>query len=120
MERALRRMDQFDVGTNLHAWLFTILKNLYIDQVRKNRRIAGGISLDDGELQIGRPASQPARVELRRTIAAINHLRSCDRRALKLAVIDGKPYAQIARELGIAEGTVKSRISRARHQLRDV
>lgn len=120
LERALRRLDQFDVGTNLEAWLFTILKNLYIDQLRRSkRRTAGQISLDDEDVQLGQPASQPVRVELRRTISAMSALRPCDRRALKLAVVDGKPYAQIARELGIAEGTVKSRISRARDYLRE-
>lgn len=120
LERALRRLEQFDVDTNLHAWLFTILKNLHIDQLRKEQRIGRQISIEDSDMQIRQNAPQPVRVELKRTIKAIGRLRPCDRKALKLVVVDGKRYAQVARELGVAEGTVKSRISRARDYLRDV
>ena len=116
LERALRHAHQFRPGTNLRAWLFSILKNTYIDHLRRKRRAGPTLPLDDVILR--QPASQADHVALHRTLTAVDNLRPDEQRVLRLVVVDGMKYGQVARRLGIAEGTVKSRLSRARERLR--
>ena len=127
--RAFAARSRFAAGTNLRAWLFRILRNLYIDSYRRERRspVRGGIEDDDETTEVGATA-EPLRgdeeLERLRGIvaediqAALASL-SVDARTVVLLDLEGLTEAELAEVLGCNVGTVKSRLSRARAKLRE-
>lgn len=119
LARALTHIDKFEPGTNMEAWLFTILRNLFRSDYRKRRR-----EIEDPE---GRYAesltSQPAqvgRVELEEFRVALGKLPADQREALVLVGGSGFSYEDAAAICGCAVGTIKSRVSRARARLAEL
>jgi RNA polymerase sigma-70 factor, ECF subfamily len=114
--RALANIDSFEPGTNLPAWLFTILRNQFRTEYRKRRR-----EVEDAD---GRFAStlmaypeQQSRIELEEFRKALDELTADQREALILVGASGFSYEQAAKICGCAVGTVKSRVNRARIKL---
>jgi RNA polymerase sigma-70 factor (ECF subfamily) len=91
LERSVSRFGQFTPGTNLRTWLFTIMHNLHCDATA---------------------------VEIREFEAAFARLAKRDQHLLLLVGVEGFSYEEVAEVLGIAVGTVKSRLFRARERLR--
>src|SRR5664279_2414894 len=117
--RALANIHSFQPGTNMSAWLFTILRNHFRSEYRKRRR-----EVEDGE---GRYAetltSQPeqyGRVEFREFREALTHLPADQREALILVGASGFSYEEAANICGCAVGTIKSRVNRARTRLAEL
>ncbi|MFP4269948.1 MAG: sigma-70 family RNA polymerase sigma factor [Alphaproteobacteria bacterium] len=115
---ALRAQEQFTPGTNLKAWLFTILRNRF-RSLAKRRRIRAEDPDDDLDRIVTGPAPQHGRLEMIAFRRAFAELRAEYREALVLAVLHGMSYEEIARICGCRVGTVKSRVSRARDRLRE-
>ena len=115
--RALSRAHLWRDGSNLRAWLFTILHNQYVDEVRKSSRMGRPVSIDKVAV-LGRPASQLAAVELIELDRALGRLPRMQRTILMLIVLDGMNHEQVAKRYRIPVGTVRSRLSRARRRLR--
>jgi RNA polymerase sigma-70 factor, ECF subfamily len=117
--RALVNIDSFEPGTNLSAWLFTILRNLFRSEYRKRRR-----EVEDGDGSYAESLkSQPeqeARVEFREFRAALAKLPSDQREALILVGASGFSYEEAAGICGCAVGTIKSRVNRARTRLAEL
>jgi RNA polymerase sigma-70 factor (ECF subfamily) len=117
--RALANRDKFQEGTNLHAWLVTILRNQYYSEGRKRRR-----EVEDSEgIHAGRladVAGQPSHLELDDFLRAMQLLPDEQREALVLIGASGFSYEEAAEICGVRVGTVKSRVSRARARLQDV
>ena len=114
--RAWTKADSFTRGTNLTAWLFTILRNLFYSEQRKRKR---EVEDADGALA-GRLTSLPEqeiRVELREFQEALNDLPFSQREALVLVGAQNFTYEEAAEICGVAVGTMKSRVSRARGRL---
>jgi RNA polymerase sigma-70 factor (ECF subfamily) len=116
--RALTNFHRFEKNTNLRAWLLTILHNIFIDTVRKNRRAreafeAAGIAAD-GVSQGANQFEHMQVVELKR---AIERLPAEQRSTLLLVALEDLTYEETARVTGVPVGTVRSRLSRARHAL---
>ena len=118
-ERAIRRFDQFKTGTNLRSWLFTIMHNIFCDRFRHRRRRGVVHSLDETAYDIPRPASQMASIELREVSNGFEKLSRPQRELIVTVGLEGKTYEQAARHYGVAVGTIKSRLSRARGSLRE-
>jgi RNA polymerase sigma-70 factor (ECF subfamily) len=118
LERAIARFGQFQPGTDLRAWLFTILHNVHCDQGRRRSRRGREIPLEDCDHQLRIPARQNQRLELRDFARAFRSLSTDHQRILLLAGVEGFSCEETARILGVAVGTVKSRLSRARENLR--
>ncbi|MFP4270624.1 MAG: sigma-70 family RNA polymerase sigma factor [Alphaproteobacteria bacterium] len=116
---ALRSQHQFTPGTNLKAWLFTILRNRF-RSLAKRRRIRAEEPDDDLDRLPVDATPQEGRLEMLAFRHAFGELRPEYREALVLAVVHGMNYEEIARVCGCRVGTVKSRVSRARERLRRV
>jgi RNA polymerase sigma-70 factor, ECF subfamily len=114
--RALANINTFRPETNLHGWLFTILRNLVRSDYRKRRR---EIEDTDGGYLAGlkSPPEQHSRLELEEVRAALTKLPSSQREVLLLVGASGFTYEQAAAICEISVGTVKSRVSRARTRL---
>ncbi|NUB26656.1 sigma-70 family RNA polymerase sigma factor [Azospirillum brasilense] len=115
LERALRNADKFEPGTNLEAWLMTILKHLFFTECRcRHRRPQVELDEYDGVI----PPPQIARVALDEVGEAIRALPPRQRDLIQLVTIDGVSYQDAANRLGVPVGTIRSRLSRAREQIR--
>src|SRR5450631_2512632 len=117
--RALANIDSFQPGTNMSAWLFTILRNHFRSEYRKRRR-----EVEDSD---GRYAetlkSQPdqlGHVEFNEFRAALGQLPADQREALILVGASGFSYEEAAHICGCAVGTIKSRVNRARTRLAEI
>ena len=125
--RALRFSSRFTPGTNLKAWLYTILHNAWRNRRRDAQRdpVAADSDLVDEAVSLpGGPAefATPEQVLLRDTLdadlqAALDELPEAFRQAVWLRDVEEFSYAEIASMLGVPIGTVMSRISRGRRQL---
>ncbi len=115
--KGMQAERQFEPGTNLRAWLFTILRNTFCSQVRRKRRQVG-MADEDLEQLATTAAPQNGRLESMAFRRAFRQLSSAHREVLVLAVLQGQPYDTIAAVCGCEVGTVKSRVNRAREQLK--
>lgn len=115
--RAIARLDTWRPGTNLRAWLFAILRNGHISALRSRRR-APLLDVGDELPEFGTPGGHEARVHLQEVAATLGALSAEHREVLHLIALDGLTYDEAATLLGIPVGTVRSRLSRARADLR--
>ncbi len=114
--KALSNIDKFDPGTNLRAWLFTILRNTYYTEIRKRRRENDGMAaLAQQDTNIG--PSQEWSATLTSLKDALARLPDDQREALVLVGAAGLSYEEAAEVCGCALGTIKSRVNRARAKL---
>ena len=114
--RALANIDSFQPGTNMSAWLFTILRNLFRSEYRKRRREVEDADGSYAETLKSQP-EQPGRVEFEEFRAALSKLPDDQREALILVGASGFSYEEAAEICGCAVGTIKSRVNRARTRL---
>ncbi len=118
LARAISRADSFQTGTNLRAWLFTILHNVHVNQVRSRASRPDEVPVDAVEHRLTTPARQEERVEVREMMRAVDELPNEQRQVLMLVALEGLKYDEVAEILGIPIGTVMSRLSRAREAVR--
>lgn len=116
VERALSNLDRWKEGSRLDSWLFRIMQNLWIDQMRSQR--SRGLDVGDAELpeisgEDGRETSE-SRLTLQATMAAVFRLPEEQRVLMMLIVVEGYSYREAAETLDIPIGTVMSRLARAR------
>lgn len=116
--RALSRAELFQPGTNLRAWLFTIMRNEFISSMRTARSRGVHVSVDDVGHRLPVAPSQEACVELNELRGAVMELPCEERWLLGAVVYEGHSYADAAAKLNVAVGTVKSRVARTRARLR--
>lgn len=114
--KAWTNFDKFSAGTNLRAWLFTILRNTYYSQFRKQRR-----EIEDPKGAFAADLSvaprHDERLVLRDFHVAFQRLTDEQREALVLVAVEGFSYRDAAEMCGCAVGTIKSRVNRARRTL---
>ena len=123
LARAWEKRRLWQAGTDLRAWLFTVMHNVFVNQRALARREARNVSLDaDGEpgdvWHLAVRAGQQTHVELREMLAQFANLPAEQREVLVLAAVEELKYEEIAEVLDIPVGTVMSRLSRAREKLR--
>ena len=114
--RAIANIDSFQPGTNMSAWMFTILRNLFRSEYRKRRREVedpDGIYTDSLKTY----PEQETRLEFEELRAALAKLPADQREALILVAASGFSYEEAAAICGCAVGTIKSRVNRARTRL---
>jgi RNA polymerase sigma-70 factor (ECF subfamily) len=116
--RGCANISSFLPGSNMTAWLFTILRNHFYSECRKRRRTYE--SIDDHVEILTEPPAQIARAEYAELCAALTKLRTEEREAVILIGASGFSYAEAAKICGCAEGTVKSRVHRGRTRLAEL
>jgi RNA polymerase sigma-70 factor (ECF subfamily) len=123
LARAWDKRRLWRAGSDLRAWLFTIMHNVYVNHVALARREERNVSLDSDDegspaLQAAASGNQLERIELREVLQQVDRLPAEQRQVLLLAAVDELRYDEIAAMLEIPIGTVMSRLSRARDKLR--
>lgn len=117
LERALIKFHLWREGTDLRAWLFTIMHNVFINQVRANSGVAM-TALDDAAMHLSVRATQSDRLDVIDLQAALARLPEEQREVLLLVGLEQMTYEESAGVLNVPIGTVMSRLSRARERLR--
>ncbi len=114
--KAWAKRDSFQPGTNLRAWLFTILRNTFYSTCRKRRREVEDADGKHAAKLATRPTQEHA-MAVKEFEAALALLPDDQREALVLVGAAGMAYEEAAAVCGVAVGTIKSRVSRARARL---
>ncbi len=117
--RALANLSSFEPGTNMSAWLFTILRNLFRSEYRKRRREVEDVDGSYAE-QLTFSPEQSTRLEINEFREALKALPAEQREALILVGASGFSYEEAAKICGCAVGTIKSRVNRARGRLAEI
>jgi RNA polymerase sigma-70 factor, ECF subfamily len=113
--RACANITSFTPGTNMLAWLCTILKNRFYSEYHRRRRLFEAI--DDHADSIASKPAQIAQLEYHELWAALAKLEARQREALIMIGAVGLSYDEVAKKCGCPTGTVKSRVNRARAEL---
>jgi RNA polymerase sigma factor (sigma-70 family) len=118
LERALSRAGQKRAGEPLRPWLFSIMHNLFVDQVRRRARRGGTVALDPFAETLPVRPLQDDDLACRDVLRLLEALPPEYRAVLLLVGVEEFSYADAARVLGCPAGTVMSRLHRARDMLR--
>jgi RNA polymerase sigma-70 factor (ECF subfamily) len=122
LARAWEKRRLWQAGTDLRAWLFTVMHNVHVNQIALIRREAANVSLDADPTGIGWQlpvrGNQLDRIELLEAVEQMGRLPADQREVLLLAAVEEMRYEEIATVLAVPIGTVMSRLSRARDKLR--
>jgi RNA polymerase sigma-70 factor (ECF subfamily) len=114
--KALKNKERFEPGTNLPAWLFTILRNSLYSEYRKRRHEVQDTNGTYAAELVTAP-DQAAKLDLQDVQAALMQLHTDQREAILLIAAEGLSYEEAGEILGVPTGTVKSRVNRARQRL---
>ena len=131
--RAYKAFDRYKFGTSFNRWLYRIVTNLYIDHVRKKKRAPAidyldeKLEMDDGSVsrEVSDSSFSPEDVLIKTQIderlqKALNKISPEFKMAIILCDVEGFSYEEIAEIMGTSIGTVRSRIHRARHSMRNM
>jgi RNA polymerase sigma-70 factor (ECF subfamily) len=114
--RALRAQDSFQMGTNFGAWAHRILHNTFITGVRRKRETAIEDVPEQAERAFTKPDAED-RLAAKELSHCMNRLSAIHRQALVMVVLEGLSYDEVAQRTGVAVGTAKCRVFRARRLL---
>jgi RNA polymerase sigma-70 factor, ECF subfamily len=116
--RALAKQHLWQVGTNLRAWLFTLMHNQHVNDVRRSNREAGTVDVADVASALVATTDPTASRQLRELEQCLSRLPLEQREAILLVGLEGLRYDEAAEILEVPIGTVRSRLSRGREALR--
>ncbi len=117
LTRAIAAADTWQPGGDLRVWLFRILHNAFISDVRKKKvRREARLDLPEPVAQ----DDQTRRIEVQQVLAALEQLPEAQRRPIVLVALEEMSYADAAKALGIPIGTFMSRLGRGRQALREL
>ncbi|KAF0174466.1 MAG: sigma-70 family RNA polymerase sigma factor [Hyphomonadaceae bacterium] len=119
VERALMRIDQFQPGTRLDAWLFAMTRNAWIDETRSRARRSRVFAPEGDGVNVGADGArtQEYRLDAMDMASAMAALPEEQRTAIALVCIEGFAYREAAETMGVPIGTLTSRLARGRETL---
>jgi RNA polymerase sigma-70 factor (ECF subfamily) len=117
IERAMRKAPTFEPGTNLRAWLFTIMRNQFINGARHRLVARRYVERRMIEAPRSSPPVQFMRVLLSQTMTTLESLGAEERQAVEMIALDELTHQQVADKIGVPTGTTKSRLFRGRTKL---
>jgi RNA polymerase sigma-70 factor, ECF subfamily len=118
--RAFRKEHLWEPGTDLRAWLFTIMHNQYVNEVRRATRDAASLDVQDCSTFLVANSDPSASRQLQELEQALLQLPEGQRLVILLVGLEGMSYEDVANILQIPIGTVRSRLSRGREVLREL
>jgi len=118
LARAVAKQHLWQPGTDLRAWLFTILHNQHVNDVRRSVREGVNVAVEEVASVLTVQPNAFATLQLRDLEAAIEKLPQEQRQVILLVGLEGMRYEEVAAILQVPVGTVRSRLSRGRDQLR--
>ena len=116
--RALAKQHLWEPGTNLRAWLFTLMHNQFVNGVRRSNREGTTVDIDDMSASLVATADPTASRQLHELERALGQLSLEQREVILLVGLEGLSYERVAEILAVPIGTVRSRLSRGREALR--
>ena len=116
--RALKNSHMFEGGSNLRAWLFTIMHNVHISAMRRRKYIESPIDPDIAAAIVSIRPQQELVLEMMSLIKAMKGIPETQREAVILVGVEELSYEQTSERLNVPIGTIKSRVSRGRDALR--
>ncbi|HWY95242.1 MAG TPA: RNA polymerase sigma factor [Steroidobacteraceae bacterium] len=116
VERALTRLDQWRSGARLDSWMFKIVRNAWIDELRSRGRRGKIFLVAEAGENIGTD-SMARETELLSVQSAMARLPEDQREAVSLVLVEGLPYREAAEVLDVPIGTLTSRLARGREAL---
>lgn len=116
IERALKRSEQWEAGTRLDSWIFRIMKNAWIDEVRSRIRRDQIFAPEEAGEHVGDDYAE-AHQQRMAIQKAVSMLSEDHRMVIGLVLVDGMPYKEAAEVLEVPMGTLTSRLARAREAL---
>lgn len=120
LERAWGKFHLWRRGSDLRAWLFSIMHNVYVNGVRKSGAVPMLLPLEDDALDVPVRAAQEDGLQVRDVHAALACLSQEQREVLLLVGLEEMRYEAVAKVLDVPLGTVMSRLSRGRERLRQI
>jgi len=120
LSRALQKQDLWQPGTDLRAWLFTIMHNQNVNQVRRDIRDKGQVELEASSQGLVATTDPTASRQLHELELALGKLPEDQRQVILLVGLEGMSYEQAAAILKVPVGTIRSRLSRGRDALRQL
>jgi RNA polymerase sigma-70 factor (ECF subfamily) len=118
LARAWEKLHLWRRGSDLRAWLFTIMHNLFANEVRRRKSRPELLALDDQALEVPQRSTAESGLALRDLEAALATLPAEQREVLLLVALEELRYEEVAKLLDIPIGTVMSRLARGRERLR--
>jgi len=118
--RALTKFHLWQPGTDIRAWLFTIMHHQYVNTVRREARETSSVDIEDISPKLVATTDPTARRQLVELDRALARLPAEQREVVLLVGLEGMPYESVARILDVPIGTVRSRLSRGRDRLREL
>jgi RNA polymerase sigma-70 factor (ECF subfamily) len=118
LARALGKIHLWEPGTDLRAWLFTILHHQHVSRTRRVARQPAGFEMEESNLSLALSPNQTARLELRDVERALAKLPEEQRSVILLVGLEGMGYEEAASVVNTPVGTVRSRVARGRESLR--
>jgi RNA polymerase sigma-70 factor, ECF subfamily len=116
--RALSKRHLWQEGTDIRAWLFTMLHNQFVNGVRRSVRRGRSVDVSDVDEEIHHPPRQDKHLEIRDLNRALASLPDEQRTVILLIGLEGMDYRTVATVVGVPVGTIRSRLSRGREGLR--
>jgi RNA polymerase sigma-70 factor, ECF subfamily len=117
LERAWSKRYLWRRGSDLRAWLFTIMHNVFVNQLRQGREAHGHVPFDEDGASSVHPAPDHE-LAMRDLARALEQLPAEYREVVLLVGLEQMSYSEVAKALGVPPGTIMSRLSRGRERLR--
>jgi RNA polymerase sigma-70 factor (ECF subfamily) len=118
--RALDKAHLWQMGTDLRAWLFTIMHNQYVNDIRRAKREQATLDVDQVASTLAATTDPSASRQLAELDRALGHLSNGQREVVLLVGLEGMSYDEAAKILRVPIGTIRSRLARARNALRSL
>jgi RNA polymerase sigma-70 factor (ECF subfamily) len=119
LERALKARDRFEPGTRLDSWMYRIMRNCWIDEVRTNKRRSETFAPEEAGIAVGDDGDR--QIEMRAELASVERAMATlpdeQREAIALVLVEGLAYREAAEILDVPMGTLTSRLVRGRQAL---
>ena len=120
VERAILRSTQWQVGSRLDSWVYTMMRNLWVSELRSRRVRLGGGHVDASDTdELTTPVSAPDHLYGNQMLSMVMSLSDGLSSTLLLVAVEGHSYTEAAEILDIPIGTVMSRMSRARQIMKE-